>query len=493
MNDTIFSLIPPILVIVTVLLSKKVIPSISIGIVTSALLIHNFDIIATLENILEVFVRIFYVDGAINISNIYLISFLLLLGVLTSFITKMGGTQAFAYWSRKHVKNKYAAQLMAFFLGIIIFIDDYFNALTVGEISRPLVDQYKVSREKLAYIIDSTSAPVCVISPISSWGAYIIALLSMILVTYGIKEAPFMVFFEIIPYNFYAIFSLIFVFAVIMLDINIGKIKYRDGTLNEEDDSYGEGQPSDLLLPIGLLIFVTVFMIFFTGYLECGSLDFMEMLKNSNTYLSLLLGSVVALIVVLNRYRKTDIKDYKTPMKQGFRAMLPAVTILIFAWALIDLISEIGTGTYLSTLFASLNFNSVYLPLILFIISGFMALATGTSWGTFGVMLPIGAQMAMNLNPDLFLVCLGAVLSGSVFGDHCSPISDTTILSSTGAKCHHIDHVMSQLPYALSTALVSAVGFLVAGFTESILLSLIASTVTFIIVISLLKVVAKKY
>lgn len=492
MTGTIYSLIPPILVIVCVLISKKVIPSITIGIVSSALLIHNFNILDAISSIVTVFVHIFYVDGAVNISNIYLIGFLIILGILTSFIARMGGTHAFAKWSHQHVKNKYAAQLLAFFLGILIFIDDYFNALTVGEISRPLIDQHKVSREKLAYIIDSTSAPVCVISPISSWGAYIIAMLTTIFATYQIKDAPFIGFFKIIPFNFYAIFSLLSVAAVILLDINIGKMKYREEAHTVEEESNESGRPSDLLVPIGTLIIVTLFMIFFTGYLECKQFDFMEMLKMSNTYLSLLIGSVVSLGITLNRFRKTNITDYVHPLKNGVRSMMPAVSILIFAWALIELISDIGTGTYLSSLFASMNINSVYLPFILFVISGFMALATGTSWGTFGVMLPIGAQMAIHLNPELFMICLGAVLSGSVFGDHCSPISDTTILSSTGAKCHHINHVTTQMPYAISSAIVSSVGFLVAGFTGSMFISIIIASIAFIIMISILKIIAAK-
>lgn len=482
MEGTIYSLIPPILVIACVLISKKVILSISLGIVSSALIIHDLNVVKALESVIQSFVHLFYIDGGFNSSNIYLMSFLLLLGVLTAFIARMGGTKAFAIWAGQHVKTEKGAQFLAFALGVIIFIDDYFNALTVGEIARPLTDRYHVSREKLAYIIDSTSAPVCVISPISSWGAYIIGLLTAIFTTYNVTMTPFIAFLSIVPFNFYAIFSLLLVIITISWNINPGKMKYHK--VKEIKDEYegSIGKASDLLIPICVLILVTLFLMLFTGWLDAGSLDFMLILENTNTYFSLLIGAVVAIVFVLIRYHHANHHEYVKPIVEGVKSMTGACLILCFAWALIELISAVGTGTYLSELFASMNFNSAYLPAVLFIISCFMALATGTSWGTFGVMLPIGAQMAMTLNPDIFLVCLGAVLSGSVFGDHCSPISDTTILSSTGAKCHHIDHVMTQLPLACFVAVITCIGYLIAGITQS---SLIALGITAIIFFAL--------
>ena len=230
---------------------------------------------------------------------------------------------------------------------------------------------------------------------------------------------------------------------------------------------------------------------YFTGWKAAGSFDFMAILENTDTYLSLLTGAIVSIAVAFIRYRKAGFHEYKKPFISGIKSMTTACLILCFAWALIELISTVGTGTYLSELFASMNFNSVYLPCVLFIISSFMALATGTSWGTFGVMLPIGAQMAMTLNPELFTICLGAVLAGSVFGDHCSPISDTTILSSTGAKCHHIDHVMTQLPLAFLVALISCVGYLIAGITGSAWISLGATFLIFIAAAFGVKVITK--
>lgn len=473
MSDTIFSLIPPILVIVAVLVSKRVLLSILLGIISSALIIHSFNIIATIESIVHAFVQIVYTEDGLNRGNIYLILFLLLLGILTSFISKMGGTEAFALWAKKRVKNAKHAQFVAFVLGIVIFIDDYFNALTVGEIAGPLTDRYHVSREKLAYIIDSTSAPVCVISPISSWGAYIIALLGGIFLTNGIDYAPFIGFIKMIPYNFYAILSLVLVVLSISFAIDIGKMKNDNRELSKREDKQQTGSAKDLLVPILLMIIVTVFMMGFTGYQSSHSMNIISILENADTYFSLFLGALSSIFVIVIRYEKDGPKELVTPVKSGIKSMMPSVFILCFAWALIELISEVGTGVYLSQLFVSIEFQITFLPFVLFVISGFMALATGTSWGTFGVMLPIGAQIAMNMNPDMLYLCLGAVISGSVFGDHCSPISDTTILSSTGAKCNHIDHVTTQLPYAFIAAMIASVGFIVAAITNVLLISYI--------------------
>lgn len=473
MSDTVFSLIPPILVIMAVLISKKVLLSILLGIISSSLIIHSFNIVRAIKSIVHAFVQIVYTDGGFNRGNLYLIAFLLLLGILTSFISKMGGTDAFALWARKKVKNGKHAQFVAFILGIVIFIDDYFNALTVGEIAGPLTDQYKVSREKLAYIIDSTSAPVCVISPISSWGAYIIALLGGIFLTNGITDAPFIGFLKMVPYNFYAILSLFLVVLSIVFSIDFGKMK-NETCEDIREKRHRNGSAKDLLVPIILMIVVTIFMMWLTGYKYSKSTNIITILENADTYFSLFLGALTSIFVIVIRYEQGGHKEIVTPIKTGVKSMLPSVFILCFAWALIELISEVGTGVYLSQLFVSIQFEITFLPFVLFIISGFMALATGTSWGTFGVMLPIGAQIAMNMNPDMLFLCLGAVISGSVFGDHCSPISDTTILSSTGAKCNHIDHVTTQLPYALLSAVIASIGFIVSALTNNLLISYIS-------------------
>lgn len=490
MIDSIYSLIPPLLVIGMVLFTKKVLGSISVGIFASALILTNLNIVEALKSIIEVVIAIFYVDGALNLGNIYLIGFLFLLGIITSYIASMGGTRAFTTWAQTHIKNRVSAQLIAFILGIVIFIDDYFNALTVGEIARPLTDKYGVSRAKLAYIIDSTSAPVCVIAPISSWGAYIIGLIASIFLSYNISASGLLGFINIVPFNFYAIVSLVMVCLTIVFNINLGQMrKFEKEFVAEIDEKEvpSTAKPADLLVPILILIVVTIGMLFFTGYQEVGAFDVFAILEATNTNLSLFIGAITALLFTLINFRKAN-ESYQTPFIHGIKSMLPAVTILLFAWTLVDLISGIGTGTYLATLLAEMNFNPGFLPVMLFVLSGIMALSTGTSWGTFGLMLPIGAQIAMNLNPNLLIVSLAAVLAGAVFGDHCSPISDTTILSATGAKCSLIDHVTSQIPYAIFCAILSIIGFVVAGFTTSAWISL--AVVFFVMIIS---IIAMKY
>ncbi len=493
MIDSVYSLIPPLLVIVMVLTTKKVIPSISAGIISAALILHNFNPIAAISSIAQVVLSIFYSDGAINTSKLYLIGFLFLLGIITSYISHMGGTRAFANWAQTHIKNKQSAQLIAFILGIVIFIDDYFNALTVGEIARPLCDEYGVSRAKLSYIIDSTSAPVCVISPISSWGAYIIALISSIFVTFEINESGLMGFISIIPFNFYAIISLLLVVASILLPINLGQMrKFEKEAVASIDDSYvpTHAKAMDLLLPILILIVVTIGMLLFTGYQAIQTFDIFAMLENTNTNFSLFIGAGASLLFTLVNYKKSK-QSYTLPLVEGIKSMTSAVTILLFAWTLIDLIAGIGTGNYLSHLLDSLNFHSGFLPVAIFVISGIMAFSTGTSWGTFGLMLPIAAQIAMNLAPELLIVALAAVLAGAVFGDHCSPISDTTILSATGAKCDLIDHVTSQIPYAIFSAILTMVGFIIAGFTNNAFISLGLVLVLMLISLLVMKFVIK--
>lgn len=469
MINTVFSLLPPILTIVCVLLTKKVIPSIGIGIVSAALLLYNFNIIEAGISIVTTFFQMFYNDG-LQIGNIQLLAFLFLLGVLTSLINKMGGTRAFAQYAKKYVKDRKGAELLAFILGIIIFIDDYFNALTVGEIARPLCDEHNSSREKLSYIIDSTSAPVCVVFPLSSWGAYILSLLVSLLAIYSIDEAPLTAFLKSIPYNLYAVFSLVMVVAVILFEVKIGKMPMTSNLEKEEEVTHvtTRGKAADLLEPILLLILVSFGGIFLTGYLNGGSADIMSILENTDTYLSLFSGAAVSVTWASYRFFKFSHTGYIDAWKSGLKAMVDAVLILLFAWTLIEFVSAIGTGTYLSNLFTSINLSPALLPVTLFIISALMSLSTGTSWGTFGIMIPIGTQMAMNLDPSVLYMCLGAVLSGSVFGDHCSPISDTTILSSAGAKCNHIDHVTTQLPYAMFVAITSSIAYLIAAATNTV-------------------------
>ena len=496
MVGSVYTLIPPLIVILMVIATKKILLSISSGIVASALLLNQLQPTDTAKDIVSTAVGIFYDGKTVNTDNILLILFILGLGIITAFIEKNGGTVGFARWAQKHVKNAAMAQMVAVVLGILIFIDDYFTALTVGEGSRSLTDKYKVSREKLAYLIDSTSAPVCSICPLSSWGAYIIALYAVLLPP---TAAPLNQFISTIPYNFYAIFALGVVIFSAGFNINVGKMNdvasiYRKAAQSRKDEGMvqkeGEEKASDLVVPILLLAFVSMAMMYVTGFVKAESFNIFQILENASTYLALFIGCLTALAYCGVRYYRLHGHHPLKVAKEGVRAVAGATMALLFAWVLIDMISAMETGTFLSGLIVKYAVPAVMLPFLLFVLSSVMALATGFSWGVFGIMLPISVQMtqALGMQDQMVFCCLGAVLSGSVFGDHCSPISDTTILSSAGAQCNHVDHVVSQMPYALYSGMIAALGFLVIGFTENLYLALGIQVVLLIVTILLFRI-----
>lgn len=488
MVGTIYSLLPPLAVIIMVILTKKIILSIGAGILVGAMLLNGFFPGGAVETMTYSATSIFYDGENINIDNILLLIFIFALGVITAFVAKNGGAIGFARWAQSRVKSPAATQLVACFLGVLIFIDDYFNALTVGEVARPLTDQQKVSREKLAYIIDSTSAPVCSICPLSSWGAYIVALFAMILPA---TAAPLNQFICTIPYNFYAIFALAVVFLSAALNINIGKMndlasikKVMPWEKNDDDEEEarrikGRERASDLVIPILLLVSVSMTMMYLTGCISSGSFAIMDVLSGASTYLSLVAGSAVALVFCAVRYYRLHGKHPIRVAVEGMRSVAGATLALLLAWVLIDIVSQMETGTFLSGLMVRYRVDAQIVPLLLFLLSSVMAIATGFSWGVFGMMLPISVQIvqSMGLSTQIMYCCLGAVLSGSVLGDHCSPIADTTILSSAGAKCNHVDHVVSQLPYALFSGVIAAVGFFIIGFTGNLPLAFLIQAI----------------
>jgi tetracycline resistance efflux pump len=497
MENTIYSIIPPLLAILMVILTRRVLLSLGVGIIASALLITDFSITGTFSKVWEAVKGIFVADGALNTWNVYIILFLLVLGVITAFVNISGGSRAFGEWAMKRVKTRKGAQLLAAVLGIIIFIDDYFNALAVGQVSRPITDRHKISRAKLAYIIDSTSAPVCVVSPVSSWGAYIIGIIGSILATHSITEyTAFSAFIQMIPMNLYVWAALLLVLVVAYRGFDFGKMKEHEdraittGNLYDPDkDIPGElkndlpvsskGTVGDLAWPIIALVVGTVGMMLWTGYKAVGSFDILPVFENTDVTKSLLYGSLFALVIAfILFFRQVSLKGVEgsavgTAVVEGIKSMLPAVYILIFAWAIVTLIDELQTGTYLAGLVEKSDMPVEFLPVLLFLVAGIMAFSTGTSWGSFGILLPIAGEIAAATDVSVLLPAMAAVLAGSVFGDHCSPISDTTILSSTGAGSNHIDHVLTQLPYALIGALAATIGYLVLGFTGSTLLGLI--------------------
>ena len=508
MESTIYSLIPPIVALVMVLFTRRVLLSLGIGSLTAAILLADFNPRETVSIIWESVKGLFFSDGAINSWNVNIILFLLLLGCITAFVSISGGSRAFGEWALKHVKTRTGAQLTAACLGIIIFIDDYFNSLAVGQIARPLTDRNGVSRAKLAYIIDSTAAPICVISPISSWGAYIIALLVPILSANALQISGFSAFVQMIPMNFYVLAALLFVFVSSWKNINFGKMKvHEDRALVEgivaSPDKQAPGELSsnlpisekgsiyDLIIPIIVLIIATVSAMLWTGSQATeGKVTILKMFENTDVALSLVIGGSVGFIVTVILFlrqvyskKAVDRSLFVSGLIEGVRSMIPAILILLFAWVICDLIGELETGSYLAGVVHQLNINIGFLPFIFFVLAGLMALSTGTSWGSFGILMPIAGDIVATMDSNMLLPSLAAVLAGAVFGDHCSPISDTTILSSTGAGCNHMDHVLTQLPYALTAAIIAAIGFLVLGLTGSTMLSFILVIILCVIIL----------
>ncbi len=487
---TYWSLVPAVVMIILVISTKKVILSLWSGIVIGALMLtgfHFFDaeaLIATkiTETLIDTWFR-------------YILYFLFLIGITNAFISLNGGARAFVERAIRSVKTEKSAQLLTWILGIIIFFDDYFNALVIGELTKPLTDRYSVSRAKLAYIIDSTSAPVVILAPISSWGAYIITTLSKIFEDAGYTaHTGLQAFIGFIPFQYYALTSIVMVAVMIIFKINIGDMKkFEDSADAGKDISLSPtavdltkelgvetknvGSMWDLLLPIFALVGVTIWGMFYTA----GPFESIQVtLENTDVTAALLYGGIAAVIVsfiqvLINLYKGNfKLEHVWKAFVAGVKSMLPANAILISAWAIAAMIDELGTGSYLSDLIQSSAMPTMLLPAVIFLIAAFMAFSTGTSWGTFGILLPIMATIALEVDQSIILVLMAATLSGAIFGDHCSPISDTTIMSSTGAQCNHVDHFSSQIPYALVCGGFTFVGYLIYGVTGSVYIPLVA-------------------
>lgn len=481
-SSSVWSVVPALLALVLAIATRKVIISLSVGIVVGALLLTDGKILDSLSYLKNTAVSLFYkgAEEGLNSNNINIILFLLLLGVLTALLSASGANQAFANWAQARIKGRRGAKLMAAGLVFVTFIDDYFHSLAVGAIARPVTDKFKISRAKLAYILDSTAAPMCVLMPISSWGAYIITLVADLFATHSITGySPLGAFMTMSAMNLYAIFSIVMVFAVAYWTIDIGSMaRFERYALNhqeenEEDDTESKGHVRDLVLPIIALIIGTVSMMIHTGAQALAEANtpfsLLGAFENTTVGISLVVGAVLSIIVLtccLFNSKNLSLKDYWRSYGIGIKMMSGAITILFFAWMINSVVSDMKTGMYLSGLVVG-SISPAFLPAILFVLASAMAFSTGTSWGTFAIMLPIGASMAMHSEPALIIPCLAAVMSGAVCGDHCSPVSDTTILSSTGARCNHMDHVTSQLPYAMLVALASVLGYIVVGFTQS--------------------------
>ncbi|MGI9279302.1 MAG: Na+/H+ antiporter NhaC family protein [Endozoicomonas sp.] len=503
------SLVAPAVAIILAILTRHVLFSLGAGILAGALLLTDFSVTSTFSYLTSSFTKVFWDDG-LNTGSVFILIFLIMLGIITTLIDVSGGARAFGDWARQRVKSRQGSQLVTVLLGVIIFIDDYFNALAVGNIGRPLTDRHGVSRAKLAYLIDSTAAPVCVITPISSWGAYIIALIGSILVAHEVTDVSAIgAFVSMVPMNLYAIFALALVFCTAIMDLNVGPMltherRARAGELYDSQkgtppgasdtiSSSEKGTVADLVIPVLTLVIATTASLIATGAFalqEAGTpFSILGAFENTNVVNSLIYGGLAGMLVTAVRMlsHNLDAATWGKAVMEGTRSMLPAIYILVLAWVLVDIIGSLETGKFLADLVSSSQIDPGYLPLILFVVSGAMAFSTGTSWGTFGIMLPIAGDMAAAADIAMILPMLAAVLAGAVFGDHCSPISDTTILSSTGASCHHIDHVTTQLPYALGIAGVAMLGYLVMGLTDSSLMGFLASGAGFVLLVLLFR------
>lgn len=479
MQGTFWALVPPLVAIILALITKEVYSSLFIGIIVGGLFYSGFSFEGTLTHI--------FTDGLIaalsDPYNVGIIIFLVFLGVIVALMNKAGGSAAFGNWASSHIKTRVGAQLATVLLGCLIFIDDYFNCLTVGSVMRPVTDRHKVSRAKLAYLIDATAAPVCIIAPVSSWAAAVSAFAPE--GTNGL-----MLFIRAIPYNYYAILTIIMMVGLTIANVDYGPMSdhernavngdiftVHNGQVVAESKSEGKGKVIDLLLPVLVLIVSCVIgMIYSGGFFEGET--FIDSFANSDASVGLVLGSFSALFLTVIFYAVRKVLPFKDCMScitEGFKAMVPAICILALAWTLKGMTDSLGAKDFIAGL-VSQSAGSLlnFLPAIVFLIACFMAFATGTSWGTFGILIPICLNVfPLDSGNLLSIICVSACMAGAVCGDHCSPISDTTIMSSAGAQCDHVAHVSTQLPYAVTVAAVSCVVYIVAGFIQNWIVSLI--------------------
>ena len=483
LNGTFWALIPAIVAIVLALCTKEVYSSLFIGIIIGGIF-FAIDSASGFSGFLSHVFSDCLVGSLSDSYNVGILVFLVILGILVALINKAGGSTAFGNWAKKHIKSKVGAQVCTIILGILIFIDDYFNCLTVGSVMKPVTDKYGVSKEKLAYLIDSTAAPICIIAPISSWAAAVAAFVSG-------SENGIQLFCKAIPFNFYAIFTIIMMFSMVFMRFEFGSMsKYEkalsimeEKTENNDNSQINKGRVIDLILPIIVLVVLCVVgMIysggFFTKMVEVEEnlvpnesyLNLITAFSNSDASVGLVLGSFGTLIITIIFYliRKVlKFSDILSCVPEGFKAMVPAILILSLAWTLKSMTDSLGAKNYVSGLVeGSAAGLKMFLPAIIFIIACFLAFATGTSWGTFGILIPI--CIAAFPEGTIRIICISACMAGAVCGDHCSPISDTTIMASAGAQCNHVNHVSTQLPYSISVASISFVSYIVAGLTQNL-------------------------
>ena len=467
--NTFWALLPPIVAIALALITKEVYSSLFIGIVVGGLLYANFGFEGTIRHV--------FLDGIVaSVSDTYnmgILIFLVILGAMVCLMNRAGGSAAFGRWAQTHIKSRVGAQLATIILGCLIFIDDYFNCLTVGSVMRPVTDKHRISRAKLSYLIDATAAPVCIIAPISSWAAAVAG--------FAEDGQGLNLFIRAIPFNFYALLTILMMAGISLLKIDYGPMaRYERNAMEsgdlfsgknpydtmEVEEDVSHGRVMDLVLPIVLLILCCVTGMLYSGGFFDG-VGFVEAFSASDASVGLLLGYAFALVFSLIYFglrRSMSFSSMMSCIPEGFKAMVPAILILSFAWTLKAMTDSLGAKYFVRDfVYSNASQVQMFLPAIVFLIGCLLAFATGTSWGTFGMLIPI-VQSVFPMDNPLSVVCISACMAGAVCGDHCSPISDTTIMASAGAQCDHVNHVSTQLPYAITVAAVSFVSYVIAGF-----------------------------
>lgn len=496
MYATFWSLIPPVVAIALALITKEVYSSLFVGILVGALFSTDFQFEGTVLKIID--------EGFIQVlsdsSNVGILIFLVILGTMVCMMNRAGGSAAFGKWAGKHIKTRIGAQIATIILGILIFVDDYFNCLTVGSVMRPVTDRHNVSKAKFAYLIDATAAPICIIAPISSWAAAVSGFVE--------GEDGLAIFMQAIPYNFYALLTIFMMFAVVLMRVDFGPMAlheanalkgdiYTCGKRADEEEKTVKPNPrgkvTDLVVPIVLLIICCITGMIYTGGFFRGT-DFVTAFSQSEASLALSIGSFFAFVFTVIFYaarRVLSFRDCMDCIPEGFKAMVPAILILTFAWTLKAMTDSLGADVFVATAMKSVAGGLLnFLPAIIFLVGCALAFATGTSWGTFGILIPIVVAVFEGKDPQMMIISISACMAGAVCGDHCSPISDTTIMASAGAQCNHVNHVTTQLPYALTAAAVSFVTYIIAGFVKTAWIALPAGI---LLMLGTLLVIKKKY
>lgn len=491
---TIWALVPPVVAIALALITKEVYSSLFVGILVGAMFYSGFSFEGTVLHMFQ--------DGMISVLsdgwNVGILIFLVILGAMVALMNKAGGSAAFGRWAGERIKTRAGAQLATIALGVLIFIDDYFNCLTVGSVMRPVTDKQNISRAKLSYLIDATAAPVCIIAPISSWAAAVTGFVE--------GQDGLGLFIKAIPYNFYALLTIVMMIALVLMDLDYGPMALHEKNAKNGDIYTTEGRPYanmenshmvkgsgkviDLVVPIVALIIACVIGMIYTGGFFSGE-SFVDAFSNSDASLGLVLGSFFGFVITIVFYLVRKVLSFQECMSalpEGFKAMVPAIMILTFAWTLKAMTDSLGAAEFVAATMENVAGGLMrLLPAIIFLVGCGLAFATGTSWGTFGILIPIVVAVFNGTNEEMMIMSISACMAGAVCGDHCSPISDTTIMASAGGQCDHVNHVSTQLPYAMTVAAISFVTYIIAGFVQNAWISLAIGVVLTLAVLIIIK------